>query len=76
MKLIDRLLMQAKAILTTLKFDFDTNEDEFLEALGVDPVEYRINYPGGEYGYDVLKALSDITPELWIDHDEEYEEGR
>ena len=67
MKLIDRLLKQVKEILTAKNFNYDTNEDEFLEAMGVDPEQYCIYYPDGVHGYDVLKALNDIVPGLWDD---------
>lgn len=67
MKLIDRLLSQVKEILTVKNFDYDTNEDEFLEALGVDPEKYRVDYPNGEHGYDVIKALYEASEGLWDD---------
>lgn len=70
MKLIDRLLMQAKKILTAKHFDYDTNEDGFIEALGLDPERYRVDYPNGEHGYDALKALYEVEKGLWDDYEE------
>jgi hypothetical protein len=65
LKLVDRLLKQVKEILTAKNFDYDTNEDGFLNALGVNPEQYRIDYPNGEHGYDVLKALYEVSEGLW-----------
>jgi hypothetical protein len=67
MKLIDRLLKQAKEILTAVSFDFDDNEDGFIEALGLDPEKYRIDYPNGEHGYDMIKALFKVSEDQWKD---------
>lgn len=73
MKLLDRLLLQARELLTAVGFDYDTDEDGFIEALGVDPENYRIDYPNGDHGYDMLKALNSIVPELWKDYEEDGE---
>jgi hypothetical protein len=71
MKLIDRLLMQAKEILTAIHFVYDMNEDNFIEALGLDPEKYRIDYPNGEHGYDVMKALYERSDDLWKNYEED-----
>ncbi|MGV8906391.1 MAG: hypothetical protein ACOH15_07320 [Acetobacterium sp.] len=63
MKTIDRLLIFAKKLISD-KFSFGCDGD-FIEALGLDPEAYVVNYPDGGCGYDDIKALHDITESVW-----------
>ncbi len=65
MRAIDRLLWQVRELISEKFFDFDTNEDDFINALGVDPEKYRVDYPNGDHGYDMLGALNDVAQEVW-----------
>ena len=68
MKLIDRLLKQAKGILSQEIEDmYSDNEDEFIQALGLDPANYQVVLPNGQIRYDDMAALNDCSEGLWDD---------
>ena len=64
MQRIDRLLKKAKAFFTS-KLSCFAVDGNFIEALGLDPGKYIVNYPNGGQGYDDLKALRDVVPLVW-----------
>lgn len=65
MKKIDRLLQKA----LELEGAADTNEDGFIEALGLLPEAYREQLPGGAYQFNTLQALSDTALTDWATED-------
>lgn len=67
MKLIDRLLQKAKE-LTSAFLDriFDRNEDEFIQALGLEPKDYEVEVEGIVM-YDSMKALENSCKTAWSD---------
>ncbi len=68
MKLIDRLLKQARGILLQEIDDkYSDNEDEFIQALGLNPANYQIVLPNGHIRYDDMAALNDCSEGLWDD---------
>lgn len=66
MKLIDRLLKQAKRMLSfEIEEMYSDNEDEFIQALGLNPIKYQINVPNGQIRYDDMAALQDCGAITW-----------
>lgn len=65
MKLIDRLLTKAKAIASSVLMSlYDYNDDAFIEALGLDPDNYKVMVDN-EPMYDSIKALNDSCESIW-----------
>lgn len=66
MRKIDRLIQRAIALTETIR---DTNEDGFIEALGLLPDDYLQQLPGGRIQFDSLQALSDTAVTDWTAED-------
>lgn len=66
MKNIDRLMKKAGTLLSLI-FEplFPSNDDDLLDALGVDPVAYARELSDGSTGYDVVSAMSNVAREVW-----------
>lgn len=65
MKLIDRLLTKAKAIASTVLMSlYDYNDDDFIQALGLDSDNYKVMVDN-EPMYDSMKALNDSCESTW-----------
>ena len=41
------------------------NDDDFIDALGVDPEKYKHVASDGTVGYDFMSALNDVAKECW-----------
>lgn len=66
MKDVDKLLERARIILNALDIGlFPPDDDEFIEALGVDKLKYEVKHQDGTVGYDFLAALNDTVKEVW-----------
>ena len=44
---------------------FPPDDDDFIEALGVDPKLYAVKDAEGNVGYDFMAALNFIAAEVW-----------
>lgn len=66
MKSVDRLIKRAKRTAKSICNWLASNDDGFMDAIGVDPEQYKINI-GDAVGYDFTKALNDIAAEDWAD---------
>lgn len=49
---------------------WSSDDDGFLAALSVNPHKYQKTNPDGSIGYDWLRALSDLAPNVWADGDD------
>lgn len=66
MALIDRLIRKAcKLAYEVLEVMYSSNDDGFIEALGLNPKDYEIVSNGVVVGYDDMAALNTIVPNLW-----------
>ena len=66
MKRIDKLIQKA---ISSRGIIADTNEDGFIEALGLLPDDYLQQLPGGRIQFDSLQALSDTAVADWTAED-------
>lgn len=67
-KRIDRLLKKARVIAEkVLVAILPGDEDEFMDALGVEKEKYAVEQRDGSIGYDFIKALGDIVGKVWND---------
>ncbi len=62
MKRIDKLIQKA---ISSRGIIADTNEDGFIEALGLLPDAYKRELPTGSVSYDAIRALSDTALTDW-----------
>lgn len=68
MKKIDKLIKRAKNLLTGIITDiYPSNDDGFINALGVEPELYAVQLPNGTVGYDAMKVLNDTALIDWAD---------
>ena len=68
MALIDRLMKKAhKLAYEVLEVMCSSNDDGFIEALGLDPKDYEIVSNGVVVGYDDIAALNAVVPNLWYE---------
>lgn len=70
MKKIDALLRKAKRtfkeLLAAIGCLFPPDDDEFIDALGKDPENYKASNPDGSVGYDFMAALYDTVEDDWL----------
>lgn len=68
MKKIDKLIKTAKNLLIGIITDiYPSNDDGFIDALGVEPKLYAMQLPDGTIGYDAMRALNDTALIDWED---------
>lgn len=70
MNKLDRLIQKAKEVLSKA-FGGYGEEPSFIEAFGLNPDDYIVPYPNGDYGYDDMQALRDGAAVAWDDYEEE-----
>ena len=68
MRTLKRLIHRAKQLVGDIigaLYDYD--EDEFIEAIGLDPKNYEVSLPDGDtaYKFDIVEGLSRIAPDVW-----------
>ncbi|MFR3145663.1 MAG: hypothetical protein ACLTOT_15715 [Eubacterium callanderi] len=62
MNRIDKLLSKAQELAcAAMEMLFPSDEDGFLEALGINREKYAVELPDGSTGYDFLQALNDTA---------------
>ena len=59
-----RIVKLEQRIWAKLTF-WPTDDDGFLECLGVDKEKYRMTNPDGSNGFDVIRALGTTAAEDW-----------
>lgn len=66
MRNLNNLLKKARHMLPELfGVCFPPDDDDFIEALGVDPKLYAVKDAEGNVGYDFMAALNFIAAEVW-----------
>lgn len=72
MRKIKDLLKTAKQMLAAAisdTFSFSFNDDQFIEALGLNPKDYEVVLADGTVMYDADRALNDTAKVDWQDGD-------
>lgn len=66
---LDRLLIRVQKVLSKKYENCGFGEEpSYIEALGLNPVDYIVPYPNGDHGYDDMKALRSIVKDVWADY--------
>ncbi len=68
MRKVDKLIKAAKRLIVdSFSTIFSSNDDGFIEALGLNPSDYEVTLKDGTVMYDADRALNDSVKEAWSD---------